>query len=255
MKNISLIETSDIRMSQLPNAPLIEVVFELRWKVSTDQDFTKYQFLHGDLYSQLKEEYPFQELLTPIEFPPQVMLNNPVHRFRKAESGYPLFQVGPGVLTLNTVDLVYFWDEFFGRSGQLIETFFLTYKSLRGEQFTPKLLYYDFFKFAPEEGDVLKFLSENLKLEISHQLPETHDNPQTINFSITYPNMLGSFLFSIGSGTAPGKGKGLIMQTSVTGKSFGPNPSEILTWLDEAHKFCSRTFIGITKGKLLDSFA
>jgi len=70
-------------MSKLPNAPLLEVIFELRWKITNKNDLAKYQYLHGDLYSILKNSYHFRESLAPVEIPVEVLINKPIHRFRK----------------------------------------------------------------------------------------------------------------------------------------------------------------------------
>ncbi len=42
-------------MSKLPNAPLVEVIFELRWKVDKNDELVKCQYLHGDLFAKVKE--------------------------------------------------------------------------------------------------------------------------------------------------------------------------------------------------------
>ncbi|MBV6460184.1 MAG: hypothetical protein HJHJAOHD_00286 [Flavobacteriales bacterium] len=99
-------------MSKLPNAPLVEVIFELRWKVTDKEELTKCQYLHGDLYASIKDIYNFREALVAPEVPMELYLNIPAHRFRVAQNNYPLVQVGPGLLTLNTIDSKYNWEEF-----------------------------------------------------------------------------------------------------------------------------------------------
>jgi len=92
-------------MSKLPKAPLLEVIFELRWQIKQKSDLTKYQYLIGDLYSAIKKTYPVRESLAPPEVPTDILINNPVHRFRKDKNQYPLVQIGPGLLTLNGLKL------------------------------------------------------------------------------------------------------------------------------------------------------
>ncbi|HPH00719.1 MAG TPA: TIGR04255 family protein, partial [Tenuifilaceae bacterium] len=89
-------------MSKLPKAPLVEVVFELRWQIINKVDLSKIPYLYGDIYSQLKNKYPFRESIVPPEIPIDILINQPVHRFRTAPNDYPLFQVGTGIITLNT---------------------------------------------------------------------------------------------------------------------------------------------------------
>jgi len=39
-------------MSKLPNAPLIEVIFELSWIANTSKEHEKFQFLLGNMYNK-----------------------------------------------------------------------------------------------------------------------------------------------------------------------------------------------------------
>src|SRR5258708_6704442 len=94
-------------MSKLPSAPLIEVVFELRWTIE-QQEAQSIQYLSGDLYPHIKDKYPFREAIQG--FP--LFGNSPSSRFRVAQNDYPLVQIGPGVLTINTTDAKYFWKEY-----------------------------------------------------------------------------------------------------------------------------------------------
>ena len=75
-------------------------------------DLSKVQYLYGDLYSELKQKYPHRESIVPTEIPLDILINQPVHRFRSAPNDYPLFQVGPGIITLNTTDSKYYWNTF-----------------------------------------------------------------------------------------------------------------------------------------------
>jgi len=98
-------------MSRLPKAPLIEVIFELRWN-SLDQND---QYLHGDLYPLIKDRYPHREALgfSGAGFPNGgIIIGGPTHRFRTAPNDYPLVQIGQGVLTVNTIDAKYSWKEY-----------------------------------------------------------------------------------------------------------------------------------------------
>ena len=134
-------------MSRLPNAPLLEVIFELRWQIKEKEELNKYQFLIGDLYSSIKENYPSRESLVPPQVPTDILINNPFHRFRKGKNEYPLVQIGPGVLTLNTTDDNYFWKDFYTWSESLVTNFFDVF-ILENEAFKSNLLYLDFFESA-----------------------------------------------------------------------------------------------------------
>ncbi len=114
-------------MSKLPKAPLVEVVIELRWQITNKDELAGIQYLYGDIYNELKGKYPYRESILPVEFPMEMTINQPVHRFRTEKGGYPLVQAGPGILTLNTINSIYFWDTLYNDAGELIEKFFNVY--------------------------------------------------------------------------------------------------------------------------------
>ena len=55
-----------IFMSKLPKAPLIEVIFELSWIANTLTEHEKFQFLLGNIYAKLRQEYPLRINLVQI---------------------------------------------------------------------------------------------------------------------------------------------------------------------------------------------
>lgn len=55
-------------MSKLPKAPLLEVIFEIRWTV-TQKEVEEVKYLHGDLFPVLKNEYPHRESVIQTYLP------------------------------------------------------------------------------------------------------------------------------------------------------------------------------------------
>ncbi len=238
-------------MSRLPNAPLLEVIFELRWKVSNQDDLEKCRYLDGDLYSALKDTYPIRESLVPPIVPPDMLINQPVHRFRKSENDYPLFQVGPGVLTLNTNDNSYFWKEYFLWSEELINTFVDKFNP-QAERFIPHLIFIDFFKFDFESDNIIEFI-ENLGINIKQKFHK-NGKPSGFNFGYVFDDALGKVSVTVNSGMNSEKEEGLVMHTRVDGVEFAPESKSILKWLDESHVLLSDLFKTMTKGELFKSF-
>jgi uncharacterized protein (TIGR04255 family) len=241
-------------MSKLPNAPLLEVVFELRWKITNKTDLGRCQYLHGDMYSKLVGKYPIREPLTPIEFPAELFLNNPAHRFRTKKGGYPLFQVGPGIITLNTVDETYLWPEYFNLIKELINTFFEVYSRVELEKFTPILRYIDFFKIDSGEINLIEFIKNSLNTNIEQRFYVASHSPSIITFNLSYPTELGQFTFNLNNGSNQRSEKGLVLQTGVNGMEFEPNSEKILNWIRDSHEFCSEIFKKMTAGALYESF-
>lgn len=239
-------------MSRLPNAPLLEVIFELRWAVTNQDDLKKYQYLSGDLYSLLKKSYPIREPLASPEFPVDFLIGNPVHRFRREQNNYPLFQVGPGVVTLNTTDANYDWDEYAEWANELVNAFFQVYPVGKSERFTPILSYYDFFKMSNTE--VLDFVNTQLSIKIHPEFYPTDSKPTGLNFGITYDTHIGKLSVTVNEGKNALKEDGLVTRIRLQQEPIEANSQLILNWLYEAHVICSNVFKELTKGNLYESF-
>ena len=242
-------------MSKLKSAPLLEVIFELRWNMSGSAHWEKYPYLHGDLYSQLKEKYPRRELLVPGEILHEALINKAVYRFRSKEN-YPLFQVGPGLLTLNTTDDFYEWDNYYSDIRELSSEFFKLYDFESNEKVTPSLSYYDFLDFDWDKQDVLEYLSKNLNIKITQDFYNFNMAPNALNLGIGYKTHLGNFNLRIDGGmNNNNKEKGLILQFQLNGLPKDPDIDSLTSWLNDGHKLCSKLFKELTKGKLYDSFS
>lgn len=241
-------------MSKLPNAPLLEVIFELRWKIQKKEDFAKYQYLHGDLYSLIKDEYPNRKSLVPVELPPEIYVNNPAHRFVGKNNKYPLIQIGPGILTINTNDEYYFWDEYFALIVNLLTKFFSIYPVSTKDLFQPSLVYIDFLPFDFGESDVLEYLNNNLNLKIVQSVLQETGIPESFNLKQSFNIEFGKLLLNFDTGINNSKEKGLIIQTKLTGKEQNNEIESFKKWLVSSHDYCSILFKQMTNGKLYESF-
>jgi uncharacterized protein (TIGR04255 family) len=240
-------------MSKLPNAPLLEVIFELRWQIRQKSDLTKYQYLLGDLYSSLKDIYPIKESLAPPEVPTDILINNPVHRFRKERNQYPLVQLGPGVLTLNTTDNNYFWEEFYELAKKLNQEFFSVFP-VENEAFKSNLLYIDFFKFDFKNQNVNEFINDSFNINIEQGFIKKTGNPFHLDLGFYYETDLGNLSVTLKKGKNEDKEDGIVMQTTLRGQESMETVENVLSWLNRSHDFSSDLFKEITKGKLYNSF-
>ncbi len=240
-------------MSKLPKAPLLEVIFELRWQIKQKSDLTKYQYLIGDLYSAIKETYPERESLAPPEVPIDILINSPVHRFRKDKNEYPLVQIGPGVLTLNTTDDNYFYNDFYNWAEILNKKFFTVFP-IESETFNSNLLYLDFFKFDFKNQNVNDFINESFNININQGFMIETGNPFNLDLGFFYETDLGNLSVTLKKGQNGKKEDGIVMQTSLHGKESMKSSDNVLSWLNQAHEFSSKLFKEITKGELYNSF-
>ena len=242
-------------MSKLPNAPLIEVIFEIKWDIINNNDIVDFQYFHGDLYSKLKKTYPFRQNLVPPEVPYDVVKGLPVFRFRKSKDEYPLIQVGPGLLTINTIDSVYFWNDLKKEIKRILNIFSEVYPNSHELKLTPILTYLDFFKINFEEQSVTEFVSQNINLNIEQNFIDTKKTSvEDINLTFNYKIEYGTLSLNLRNGNINDSKKGVVLQTKVLGTKAKYSESELITWLNNTHVFSSNVFKNITKGKLYDSF-
>jgi len=239
-------------MSKLPNAPLLEVVFELRWSVKDKSDLMDAEYLYGDLFAEIKNKYPHRERILPIEIPVEITINKPVYRYRANQNGYPLVQIGPGLLTLNTTANLYEWDIFFDDAKELIKTFLKIFKSEK--KFNPSLLYLDFFPFDFNSRDVTKFINENLNIKIEQSFIENVVHPKEINIAYSFDIEQGELKVSLQKGIDKSRNEGLLLQSRINGAPIQPETNLITEWLNNSHGICSNLFKELTKGQLYESF-
>lgn len=240
-------------MSKLPNAPLLEVIFELKWSVESQEELNKCQYLHGDIYAKIREKYPYRELLVPAIVPIEAYRHQPAHRFRVARNDYPLVQVGPGILTINTTDEKYEWKEYKQWVLEAVHNLIEVYPFSVNIPLSLSLRYFDFLPFNFREQDVYKFLSENLHTVVQQQFFDNSSLPLSVNVNFNYATEFGEFLVNITKGSNKGK-EGLILQFNMSNKDVSPDESQIQKWLDDAYQICSNTFKNMTKGKLYETF-
>ena len=242
-------------MSKLPKAPLLEVIYELRWKVTKQSDLAKYQYLPGDLYALLKDIYPHREPLVQIEVPIDVLVNTPVHRFRVGHNRYPLFQVGPGILTFNTIDSEYFSEDYYERCNGLTKNFFKVYPHGAEDRFSPSLIYFDFFNLDLQKDDVINFINNNLNLTVAQSFYPTIATANNFNFNFTYQTELGTLSVTLSPDVNSLKQEtGLLLQTQLSGPEHEADYLQISKWLEQAHNFCGKLFKNIVKPELYESF-
>lgn len=243
-------------MNKLPNAPLVEVIFELRWAIQSKEELDKHQYLHGDLYAKIKNEYPFRESLQPQEVPMELYLHNPSHRFRVAEDNYPLIQVGPGLLTVNTNDSKYEWEEYKNRCVDAMKNLHEVFDLVKTKENIILILQYqDFIRFDFEEYNVYNYLRENLHIDIKQSFYETQVNPYSLNLRFNYQIDFGKLEVHLQQAKKNNTDEdGILIRTVIADAEANSDETYIINWLDEAHQITSQIFRKMTEGELYESF-
>lgn len=242
-------------MSKLTNAPLVEVIFEIKWDILNRTDVVDFQYLHGDLYSRIKEKYSFRESLVPPEVPFDVMKGIPVFRFRPQRNSHPLVQIGPGLLTYNALDSQYYWEEFREESNRLIGILDDIYPKYNDLNVSPMLTYIDFFEFNGKNVNSLDFINSSFHLNISQSFVDSSDATFTdMNAQLNYKVKNGSLSLNLSDGKINNEKNGVVLQTKVIGDKMQYSKSDLSLWIDSAHELSSKVFKSLTKGDLFESF-
>jgi uncharacterized protein (TIGR04255 family) len=257
----------------LPKKPLVEAIFELRWglqQVSQQESQIQgndpgFQILLGRFYDKVRQEFPEPENL-PISMVPQMMTPYVVrNRFRRTKDGWPLVQLGPGILSVNDTES-YDWTTFKPMLRKVVEALLETYPQniapLVLSQVTLRYVDAVPLKLIDENKALLRFLKDYLHTTISID-PLLFDNatlaeaPSAIalrlNYPLEKPNGLSVIAFNSGmKQNIPS----LIWENMVISKNENV-PQTLLaldSWIDQAHGITDRCFFALSRGKLLESF-
>ncbi len=151
--------------------PLVEAIFELRWGgAGAAAAAAAYPVLSGRFFERVKPAYPVFEPL-PSFIPPMPIPGFPVQpqqRYRKSVGGWPVVQLGDGLLSFHSSNDSYAgWDGFLTSFGQVCQwlmesipdaaTFHIDVAALR---------YLDAIPFDYNANDVTAFLRKSLGLSL-----------------------------------------------------------------------------------------
>jgi uncharacterized protein (TIGR04255 family) len=249
----------------LPNKPLVEAIFELQWELLTNDDVQRdpgFRILLGRMYDKVRSEYPELEDLPQTIVPEDITPRIVRHRFRVKKNGWPLVQIGPGILSVNDTE-GYTWEGFKPRLIEAITALFGSYPTdihkLNVTQVT-----FRYLDAIPYDGSVpvLQFLRElmHTNIQVDPLLFEEKalaDSPIGLQLSLAYalPDLRGDVAISLSLGARDGK-PSIIWGTQVRaqGNNVPKSPKEYGPWLEAAHTVLGNWFRTLARGKLYESF-
>lgn len=162
----------------LPKAPLVEVVFELRWALIQSQQFGPFGADPG--YSSLREEFSraakragFRHVtdMQPAGVP---NLGHSIDRrfYKSTGQAFPLLQIGPGIFAYNE-SAGYDWPKFKANCIKQVGVLLKSYPPLSSFKMSPlvmELRYIDVFDPVLEDGsptDLFGYLTDQTNFGIS----------------------------------------------------------------------------------------
>lgn len=248
---------------ELKNKPLVEAIFEIRWALQQEGDTLSDPFfplLVGRFHEKIKENFPFWNKLPPAEMPAQITPYMAHHQFRKIENGWPLIQIGPGLLTVNDTD-GYLWDDFEEFCVTAIQALFEAYPEAE------KNLKITFVNLRYIDADYLEDVDINTfvqKLKVNISVPDVlfddekvHPSPISLKLQLDYASTSPKGLTRIKIGRGKKQSKdALIWETGVISinEDVPVFPDKCQEWLDAAHSINHNWFIELTKGELLEKY-
>ncbi|MCK4826853.1 TIGR04255 family protein [bacterium] len=251
---------------ELKNKPLVEAIFEIRWKLQGNPGSLRdahYKFLLGRLFDRMKDEYPEHEQLPAANIPEEMAGHIIQHRFRVDKDSWPLVQIGPGIFTVNsTVD--YKWDDFRPRVIKAVEKLYDAHPKQDELEITNIILrYVDAVEFDYTSNNSFDFIKDKLKLNLS--LPENlfkdtkvEKNPCGFTwqnaFKCEQPKGVVNLRFAAGKKKdAPA----IIWDTTVesAGGDLPVMPDDFEKWFSEAHEITDDWFFKMIEGELERRFS
>jgi uncharacterized protein (TIGR04255 family) len=222
-----------------------------------------YRLLLGRFSERVEAEYPVHEPLPSAEIPDGMAANMVQHRFRTKAGGWPLIQIGPGIMTVNETD-GYTWDDFSDRCVKAVGWLFDSHPAK--DQFALQVLilrYIDAVDVDFSRESVFEFLHDKMKTSIS--LPSVlfegqhvSSQPVAFNWQASFPHddPGGSISLRFAMGQR-GRIPSLIWETLVeTVRDEIPViPSGFAEWLSKAHSLTDDWFFMLIEGELQRRFA
>jgi uncharacterized protein (TIGR04255 family) len=253
------------------NPPLVELIAEFKWSPSNTLNMQAglssvpqvvpfiggskleefFMRLGGELY-QLG--FQMSERLVPPGFP--ALPNQAIVRFRSNDPSKSsvLYQVGPGILTVNATPPYRTWREFLPHVERGLRTLLnCRSDSERDQPFTEvSLRYIDLFGDDLTQGkSVVSFMSEVLGISVA--LPDAIRNlgksseVSSLNLIFVLPIPPGTLTLTVADGKA-GNRSGVVLITGVTSKhAWQANLDTLMSWLFEAHDIIQDVFMKMTR--------
>jgi uncharacterized protein (TIGR04255 family) len=264
------------KLARLPNAPLVEVVFELRWKLYDDAIPPPFRIDPGVLpllktFSAKMTELGFGSA-QDIGRVEQTVGLSVLRRFRRApDQAFPLMQVGSGIFATNEGPM-YEWERYRDQVLQGVEVLLDSYPNLNGYPLQPdhlELRYRDIFdETLLQTGVLTEFLSRGTTMTVEPppflRDPERFEAsmPTRVVFHAT-PQGRKETQFVVDFGTVVHEGRAAFslenkvvtrdagVPTLDTKRRFIPGLEK---WLEFAHGLTSSFFKSFVRGELMEQF-
>jgi uncharacterized protein (TIGR04255 family) len=247
-------------MAKLPNAPLQEVIFEIRWSLQPSEESGQlqdsgFELAKGRLSTILENELPVHKRIVPSEIPEQLLIYRAVYQYWKGEKTWPVVQLGPGIFTVNCTEEWYDWEEnYFFLLQKAIQWLIQAYRQPLQFAFA-SLRYINVIKVAEYEGiedGWQAFISKWFNFSFDNSF-NTRGRQREIQINQVFEMHDASSLQIQLSDGKQNNEPALIWQTAVLNKQLF-TPEHLIEWASEAHNTTHQLFQEMIKPELYASF-
>ncbi|MBM4049411.1 MAG: TIGR04255 family protein [Planctomycetes bacterium] len=252
----------------LKNKPLVEAMLELRWVLPDQQSpgmasDPHYRLLLGRFSERVQKDYPAHEPLPTSTIPDSMVPHTVQHRFRATPNGWPLLQMGPGIVTVNDT-AGYTWTDFQKRCETAVRWLVDAHPSPSALKFQDVTLrYIDAVAFDYKAANLFDFLRDKMKTTFA--LPdslfvgaEVASSPASFHWQASFEKKEpdGTVTIRFATGAREGQAS-LIWETLVqsTGAQVPSMPAEFPKWLESAHDITDDWFFKLIEGDLERRFS
>lgn len=234
-------------------APLVEVIAEIHWQTkplasTPNAHIDPYYELFRDAFLKSSEDkLGYREQIVPTEVPVELVADQPHIRLRPSKGGWPLVQLGPGLMTANIVPRYKGWADFSGFLAAAIDELYRCYPlSERTLRITrTHLRYIDVFDETHGLTNFSEFIGSNFGIGIPIK-PEllaanaSNEGPVTFSMDAKFPNKTpqgSTTRIKINPGQSNGKDVAVCeFHCDGIAEPKMQSPGGLLAWFNEAHQ-------------------
>ncbi|MBK8502173.1 MAG: TIGR04255 family protein [Saprospiraceae bacterium] len=243
----------------LVNAPLKEVLFELRWNL----DYIPSQRIFDDpgfdeaamaFTNSCQQDFKKAIILKPPSIPITALAYQVTHRFFKGAEKYPLYQLGPGVFTVNDNNKNYKWRDFnklIGSGTSCLRNSFDRELVINRVE----LRYIDSVDInCLGDTDKFEFLHKHLNISIEpYKFVDGNLKGIRVDRTFEVGDQLNLNL-SIATGVDMDTTEEIAIWHTFVNNRVPLTWDSLNAWIESAHDLCSQTFKKMTSQKLYEYF-
>jgi uncharacterized protein (TIGR04255 family) len=246
---------SEVDNNYLSNAPLKEVIFEMHWDldfIPNNNSFIDFGFDQALFDFQRNCGFENVEILNHVSSP----LNIVSHRFYRNINTFPIYQMGPGVFTVNDNNKNYTWIEF---KKIILDGINCLKDSYKNKEISPskvELRYIDAvaIDIFGQQDDKFEFIEKYLSIE-TPKFNFLGEPLLDVSFTNRYKANENTYLnFSVSTGVDNLTNEDVLIWHTYLNNSQRIPWEGIDNWIEESHSLASDKFKKMINPKLYELF-